>query len=110
MAVTIDKARGCLLGQAIGDALGAPLQGLSRQHILRTLGPVRDYIGAQHSTPALRNRRSLPGLYSGETQQQPCRQPEGEAGSGAAARMRPAFSSSLKRWKRRKCSSVKTSG
>ncbi len=66
MTVTIDKARGCLLGQAIGDALGAPIEGWSRERVLRTYGPVRDYVEAAGS--GVRHAR-LPGLYTDDTQQ-----------------------------------------
>ncbi len=63
-AVTVDRARGCLLGLAIGDALGAPVEGLSRAALLRRHGEVRDYLGA--SGPG---RCHLPGLYTDDTQQ-----------------------------------------
>jgi len=68
VAITIDKARGCLLGQAVGNALGAPVEGLSRSYILRTYGPVQDYIDGQQRAAA-RGRYRLPGLYTGDTQQ-----------------------------------------
>ena len=62
VTVTIDKARGCLLGQAVGDALGAPIEGWSRGRIRRIYGEVRDYIEAA-------GRARLPGLYTDDTQQ-----------------------------------------
>jgi len=42
------RLRGCLLGGAVGDALGAPVEFWSRSEILRQFGPdgVRDYIPA----------------------------------------------------------------
>ncbi len=40
----IERARGCLLGMAIGDALGAPLEGLSTQQIRAHYGIVLDYV------------------------------------------------------------------
>ncbi len=43
-----DRYRGCLLGGAVGDALGAPVEFLGRDEILRRFGPggVRDYAPA----------------------------------------------------------------
>jgi ADP-ribosylglycohydrolase len=35
----IDRYRGCLLGGAVGDALGAPVEFMSRQKILARFGP-----------------------------------------------------------------------
>jgi ADP-ribosylglycohydrolase len=34
-----DRFLGCLLGGGIGDALGAPVEFLSRSEILRSFGP-----------------------------------------------------------------------
>jgi ADP-ribosyl-[dinitrogen reductase] hydrolase len=44
----LSRFRGCLLGGAVGDALGAPVEFWSRGEILRRFGPdgVRDYIPA----------------------------------------------------------------
>ncbi len=43
-----DRFRGCLLGGAVGDALGAPVEFLRRSEILRRFGPsgIRDYAPA----------------------------------------------------------------
>ncbi len=43
-----DRFRGCLLGGAVGDALGAPVEFLSRPKILDGFGPlgIRDYASA----------------------------------------------------------------
>ena len=43
-----DLYRGCLLGGAVGDALGAPVEFMSRAQILRTFGPdgIEDYAPA----------------------------------------------------------------
>ena len=43
-----DLYRGCLLGGAVGDALGAPVEFMSRDQILRTFGPdgIEDYAPA----------------------------------------------------------------
>jgi ADP-ribosyl-[dinitrogen reductase] hydrolase len=35
----LDRYRGCLLGGAVGDALGAPVEFLRRKEILRQFGP-----------------------------------------------------------------------
>ena len=40
----LDRARGALLGQAIGDALGAPLEGLTPQQIKRQYDQVVDFV------------------------------------------------------------------
>ena len=40
-----DKYRGCLLGLAVGDALGAPLEFLDRDQIVERFGEVRDMMG-----------------------------------------------------------------
>jgi poly(ADP-ribose) glycohydrolase ARH3 len=39
-----ERFLGCLLGQAVGDALGAPYEGLTHQHIYFTFGPARDLV------------------------------------------------------------------
>ena len=39
-----ERARGCLLGLGIGDALGAPAENLSRQEIRDRWGPVTDFL------------------------------------------------------------------
>jgi hypothetical protein len=43
-----ERFRGCLLGGAVGDALGAPVEFLSRPMILNRFGPagIRDYAPA----------------------------------------------------------------
>ena len=69
VTVTVDKARGCLLGQAIGDALGAPIEGFSRERVLRHNGEVRDYLDPQQAWVGRLGRAHLPGLYTDDTQQ-----------------------------------------
>ncbi|HEY9785716.1 MAG TPA: ADP-ribosylglycohydrolase family protein [Candidatus Obscuribacterales bacterium] len=39
----IDKFRGCLIGQAVGDALGFPSENLSRERIRRKFGRITEY-------------------------------------------------------------------
>ncbi len=65
-----DRIRGALLGSAIGDALGAPLEGLSSQQI-RAHYPdrVTDYVDGQRAWRKKPYRWRLPGLYSDDTQQ-----------------------------------------
>ncbi len=69
MRVTIERARGCLLGQAAGDALGAPIEGLGRDRILRHNGGVHDYADARTLWTGRLGRAHLPGLYTDDTQQ-----------------------------------------
>lgn len=40
----IEKFEGCILGIAIGDALGMPLEGMSREEIKKKYGEVRDFL------------------------------------------------------------------
>jgi ADP-ribosylglycohydrolase len=64
-----DRARGCLLGLAVGDALGAPLEGLSSQQIRAHYGQVTDYVDGVIAWKKKPYRWRLPGLYSDDTQQ-----------------------------------------
>ena len=65
----IARARGCLLGLAVGDALGAPLEGLSAQQIKAHYGQVVDYVDGARAWKKKPYRWRLPGLYSDDTQQ-----------------------------------------
>lgn len=47
-ADTLDKFKGTLLGCAVGDALGAPLEGMSREAIADMYGEVTDYLDARY--------------------------------------------------------------
>lgn len=38
----LEKFKGCMLGLAIGDALGMPVEGLTAKEIRETVGQVRD--------------------------------------------------------------------
>ena len=40
----IDRVRGCMLGMAVGDALGAPLEGLTSQQITTHYGRIKNYV------------------------------------------------------------------
>jgi ADP-ribosyl-[dinitrogen reductase] hydrolase len=65
----VDRVRGCLLGMAVGDALGAPLEGLSPQQIRTHYGRVRDYVDGVQAWKRKPYRWRLQGLYSDDTQQ-----------------------------------------
>lgn len=43
-----NRYRGCLLGGAVGDALGAPVEFMSHAEIVRKFGPdgIKDYVPA----------------------------------------------------------------
>jgi len=42
---TLERFRGCLVGVAVGDALGAPVEGMGREEIARRYGRVQDLFG-----------------------------------------------------------------
>ena len=65
----IDRVRGCLLGLAIGDALGAPLEGLGAQQIRAHYRLVTDYVDGARAWKKKPYRWRLPGLYTDDTQQ-----------------------------------------
>src|SRR5262249_32090623 len=65
----VDRVRGCLLGLAVGDALGAPLEGLSSQQIKSHYGRVRNYVDGVQAWKRKPYRWRLRGLYSDDTQQ-----------------------------------------
>jgi ADP-ribosyl-[dinitrogen reductase] hydrolase len=63
------RARACLLGLAVGDALGSPLEGLSCQQIRAHYGQVVDYVDGSRAWRRKPYRWRMPGLYSDDTQQ-----------------------------------------
>lgn len=63
------RALGCLLGLAIGDALGAPLEGLSAQQIRAHYGTVTGYVDGAIAWKRKPYRWRMPGLYTDDTQQ-----------------------------------------
>jgi ADP-ribosylglycohydrolase len=65
----IDRVRGCLLGLAVGDALGAPLEGLTAQQIKTHYGRVKNYVDGVQAWKRKPYRWRLRGLYSDDTQQ-----------------------------------------
>ncbi|MEW4568800.1 ADP-ribosylglycohydrolase family protein [Tautonia sp. JC769] len=69
LSTLLDRARGSLLGLAVGDALGAPLEGLSPQQIRAHYGTVVDYVDGARAWKRKPFRWRLPGLYTDDTQQ-----------------------------------------
>src|SRR5271170_4747499 len=65
----VDRVRGCMLGMAVGDALGGPLEGLSAQQIRTHYGRVRNYVDGVQAWKRKPHRWRLPGLYTDDTQQ-----------------------------------------
>ena len=65
----LDRVRGSLMGLAIGDALGAPLEGLSAQQIRAHYGQVDDFVDGCRAWKRKPYRWRMPGLYSDDTQQ-----------------------------------------
>ncbi|KAL6050006.1 ADP-ribose glycohydrolase ARH3 [Balamuthia mandrillaris] len=67
-AFSTDKVVGCLLGSMVGDALGAPLQGLSKQQILEKGGgePVQDLLPGPHALIEYLGDRQ--GMYTDDTE------------------------------------------
>lgn len=64
------KAQGCLLGLAVGDILGCPLEAMSPATIKEQFGRV-DHLVDDHNANTLKNTHfwRLPGLHSDDTQQ-----------------------------------------
>jgi ADP-ribosylglycohydrolase len=58
-----------LLGLAVGDALGAPLEGLTAQQIRAHYGQVVEYVDGARAWKRKPYRWRMPGLYSDDTQQ-----------------------------------------
>src|SRR5438270_1374964 len=69
LSTRIDRVRGCLLGVAIGDALGAPLEGLGTQQIRAHDGQVDDFVDGSRAWKKKPYRWRMPGLYTDDTQQ-----------------------------------------
>ena len=65
----IDRVRGCLLGLAIGDALGGPLEGLGAQQIRAHYQQVTDYVDGARAWKKKPYRWRMLGLYTDDTQQ-----------------------------------------
>ncbi|MDB5353164.1 MAG: ADP-ribosylglycohydrolase [Planctomycetota bacterium] len=69
LSTRMPRARGCLLGLAIGDALGAPLEGLSAQQIRAHYELVTGYVDGATAWKRKPYRWRMPGLYTDDTQQ-----------------------------------------
>jgi ADP-ribosyl-[dinitrogen reductase] hydrolase len=65
----VDRVRGCMLGMAVGDALGGPLEGLSAQQIRTHYGRVRNYVDGVQAWKRKPHRWRMRGLYTDDTQQ-----------------------------------------
>ena len=65
----LDRVRGSFLGLAIGDALGAPLEGLCPQQIRSHYQVLTDYVDGSKAWKKKPFRWRLPGLYTDDTQQ-----------------------------------------
>jgi len=66
----VDRLTGMLMGGAVGDALGMPVEGLDNEQTIRAirrLGGIRDFLAPQ--THVLRSLRKLrPGCWTDDTQ------------------------------------------
>lgn len=63
-----DKARGALIGMAVGEALGAPLEGLTRKEIEERVGRITGFLNPARVQPEHRVRHFQPAVYEDETQ------------------------------------------
>jgi ADP-ribosyl-[dinitrogen reductase] hydrolase len=61
-----DRFTGCMLGLAVGDSLGYPIEGWTGEQIRERYGRVRDFVESPTDPP---ERWRLPGLHSDDTQQ-----------------------------------------
>lgn len=66
---TDSRFRGAMLGLAIGDALGCPVEGLKAGHIQQLVGRVQGYLESLSLWQEKPWRWRMPGLYSDDTQQ-----------------------------------------
>lgn len=69
---TLDRFRGTILGLAIGDALGAPIEGLKQGYIKELFGRVEDYVAPELSRQRKPYRYLPSGVYTDDTQQALC--------------------------------------
>jgi len=63
-----DRARGAILGMAIGEALGAPLEGLTREEIEKRAGRITGFINPAKTQPEHRSLFFQYAVYEAETQ------------------------------------------
>ena len=64
----LNRFRGCLLGLAVGDALGAPLVGMKPGHVAQMYGRTEGYVDPEVAWKGKPWRWTLRGLYTGNTQ------------------------------------------
>jgi ADP-ribosylglycohydrolase len=64
-----DRFRGSFLGMAVGDALGAPLEGLTSQQVRAFYGQVTGFVDGVRAWRRKSFRWKLTGLYTDDTQQ-----------------------------------------
>jgi ADP-ribosylglycohydrolase len=64
-----ERFTGCLIGLAVGDALGAPVEGIKDGHIQQIFGEVTDYADSIAAFPDRPGKWRLKGLYTDDTQQ-----------------------------------------
>jgi ADP-ribosyl-[dinitrogen reductase] hydrolase len=64
----MDRAAGALVGMAVGEALGAPLEGLTTEEVLDKVGRVEGYVEAKRVQPYGRAGYFQVGVYEDETQ------------------------------------------
>jgi ADP-ribosyl-[dinitrogen reductase] hydrolase len=65
---TVDRAGGAMLGMAIGEALGAPLEGLSHEKIQERAGRLEGFVDPRRVQPSGRAGYFQLGVYEDETQ------------------------------------------
>src|SRR5688572_28444474 len=63
-----DRAGGAMLGMAIGEALGAPLKGLSHEKIQERVGRLEGFVEPRSVQPPGRAGYFQLGVYEDETQ------------------------------------------
>ncbi|OGP61054.1 MAG: hypothetical protein A2V67_03665 [Deltaproteobacteria bacterium RBG_13_61_14] len=66
---TRGRFRGAMLGLAVGDALGCPVEGLKAGHIQQLVGRISGYVDPMQIWKEKPWRWRMPGLYSDDTQQ-----------------------------------------
>ena len=64
----LNRARGALLGMAVGEALGAPLDGLSPEEIEEKVGRIDGFLDPADTQPAYRSGYFTHRAYEDETQ------------------------------------------
>lgn len=62
----VDRFLGCMVGLAVGDSLGYPVEGWTGDQIRSRYGRIRDFVESPVDPP---ERWRLPGLHSDDTQQ-----------------------------------------